>query len=341
MDNNVVTKYFSYQRTEDEARVLTEKIAKEIGFAIGNKIFAGKIYDQDKIGSYIARGGFDGKPAVLKMQLLELPVDEVDIIRKFNEQNLSKIIRLPEIYINKPFEREKGYGYVVSEYIGYPFIYQKSFTTETEKNDFLFFYEEYRKHCLNKPFTSRNEHIDSSADFLKERVEKWTNIAIAKNDLTSLALEIKNDFIKILDGGVDFVKFDFQHGHLTQFDIYRGKNEYVLLSNLFWAYKPEWYDTTFHLWGGIKNNTDLSITSKKVINYIEDWRRSYHSISVIKEDKLFNKKFTLLLLERCVGALIVDYTRDGSNAQRVDFMRKIFYDVFKYYQKKYLSNFSQ
>ena len=340
MNNNVVTKYFSYQRTEEEARILTEKIAKEINFVIKDKIFAGKIYDQDKIGSYIVKGIYDGKPAVLKAQLLELPIDEVEIMNKFSEQNLSKIIRLPKIYLHKIFDQKIGYGYVVSEYIDYPFIYQNAFATETEKNDFLFFYEEYRNHCLNKQFISEQEYEDNPADFFKERIEKWVSIAIAKNDLADLALEIKNDFIKII-GGVDFVKFDFQHGHLTQFDIYRGKNEYVLLSNLFWAYKPDWYDATFHLWGGVKSNVDLSITSEKVVDYIEDWRHSYHSISAIKKDEMFDKKFALLLMERCVGAAIVDYTRNESNNQRVDFMRKIFYDVFRYYQKKYLSNFSQ
>jgi hypothetical protein len=340
MENNVVAKYFSYQKTEEEAKLLTEKIAREINFTIEAKIFFGKIYDQDKVGSYIVKGKYNDKLAVLKMQLLGLPMDEVEIIKKFNEQNESKIIRLPEVFLHKEFERERGYGYIVSEYINYPHIYRSPFATEVEKNDFLFFYEEYRNNCLNKPFFPKNEEGNCIPDFFKERVEKWASIAESKNNLTDFALAVKNDFIGIVDSGVDFIGFDFQHGHLTQSDIYCGQNEYVLLSNLFWEYKPEWYDTTFHLWGGIKSNTDLSITSKKVIDYIEDWRQSYRNIGVIKKDKMFDKKFMILMMERCVGALTVDYTKDKNNSQCVDFMRQIFYDVFKFYQEKYLSNFS-
>lgn len=44
----------------------------------------------------------------------------------------------------------------------------------------------------------------------------------------------------------------FMHGHLTRNDVIKSSDKYYIFSNLFWSYRPEYYDAVFHLWGSLK-----------------------------------------------------------------------------------------
>jgi hypothetical protein len=134
------------------------------------------------------------------------------------------------------------------------------------------------------------------------------------------------------------IKMESMHGHLTYEDIFKISNdEYVLMSNLFWSYRPEYYDAAFHLWNGIKNIRDTKINFRQVIKYIQNWLEEYKKIPIIMQDKDFERKFNMMMAERCLGALLADiqnqhYDSDRDNS--IAYLMKLFRGLFEYFADK-------
>jgi 3'-phosphoadenosine 5'-phosphosulfate sulfotransferase (PAPS reductase)/FAD synthetase len=99
----------------------------------------------------------------------------------------------------------------------------------------------------------------------------------------------------------------FCHGHLTANDIYRLSNgSFVVLSNLFWSHRPQWYDLAFNIWNCLMHIRDTNYTFEQMLEYIERWLATYRAIPVVQQDKDFERKIAVLLLERTMGAILVD-----------------------------------
>jgi hypothetical protein len=98
MSNKITEKYFGHANFTDNEQELLNAVKTKTNFQLEKKIFRGKIYDNDKVGSLIYKGIWQNKPAVLKIQGLQPDVDEIDIINRFNNQNESAKIRLPKLY---------------------------------------------------------------------------------------------------------------------------------------------------------------------------------------------------------------------------------------------------
>ena len=80
----------------------------------------------------------------------------------------------------------------------------------------------------------------------------------------------------------------------------------MLLSNLFWSYKPEWYDLAFNLWACTLHVRDTSYSFDQLRDYIEKWLDLYREIPIVQEDRDFDRKIYTILLERTIGAILVD-----------------------------------
>jgi len=79
-----------------------------------------------------------------------------------------------------------------------------------------------------------------------------------------------------------------------------------VLSNLFWSYRPEWYDLAFNVWSCLLHIHDTSYTFEQLLLYVDEWLATYHTIPVVQQDNAFERKITALLLERTMGAILVD-----------------------------------
>ncbi len=269
MGNVIVEKYFYGYNLAKNINKIIKRVKDETGFIIKKEIFRGKIYDDDKVGSIIYRGWWRSLPAVLKIQGLKLEIDEIDIFRKFNRQNKSKIIRLPKLLAGKKWAKKDGYGYLIMEFIGAPRIYQVPFASRQEIKNFLNFYNEYKTKTINKPFFTKNITEQNSLVYTVQRISHWLKIAEAKNSLDSQKIKLTERFLSIAGKHLPTIEMEFMHGHLTSDDIYEySNNEYVLMSNLAWTYHPEYYDTTFHLWAAIKSIKNMRVTSEQVISYL-------------------------------------------------------------------------
>jgi hypothetical protein len=99
----------------------------------------------------------------------------------------------------------------------------------------------------------------------------------------------------------------FCHGHLTANDIFRIQNSsFVLLSNLFWSFRPQWYDLAFNVWGCLLHIRDVHYSFDELLSYVDQWRKTYRMIPAVQEDEDFDRKMTMLILERTLGAILVD-----------------------------------
>jgi len=339
MSNKITEQFFTHEESAESLkdRALA-KIKADTGFEDEKLIFCGQIYQPDKVGSLIYQGKYQGKPAVLKIQGMPLAINEIDIIEAFNRQNKSHTIRLPEIYRSSQWNKDDGYNFLIMESVSRRHIYRPPLATPEEREEFCDFYQEYKTNAITEPFLDQAEDENCAVEFISKRVEKWAKIVDRQKKSSYLGEKYRDKFVSLLDDHSDGIKMDFMHGHLTVYDILKtNDNGYVLTSNIFWGWRQQWYDTTFHLWSGIKSIGDLNMTSQQVIEYVEKWLVAYKQLLVCAADPDFEKKFSLNMLERCVGALLLDLENQGyveKKAEHVAHLSGIFVDLFEHFAKK-------
>ncbi len=137
-------------------KILSQVIAKT-GFVVDKEIFRGKVYDDKKVGSILYRGTYESKNAVLKLQGLQVNVDEVEIIRKFESQNASKIVHAPRIYLHEKWNATRRYGFTISELVDAPFIFRRPFASDAQMKEFCRFYKEYTTKAITNDFIPKNK----------------------------------------------------------------------------------------------------------------------------------------------------------------------------------------
>lgn len=338
MANKITEQYFKHTNLADNEKRILDVITKETNFQPKKEIFRGKIYDDNKVGSLIYSGFLEDKPAVLKIQILKLDIDEIDIISEFNNQNQSDQVRLPKLYKGSKWNYKDGYGYLVLEYIDAPLIYQPPFANQSQIKNFCYFYQEYKTKCLVKPFIKREINETSTLLFTSQRISHWAKIAQTKGTMSEFDVENIEKFLSLAGKHLPTIKMEFMHGHLTPYDIFKfSDQEYILMSNLFWSYRPEFYDTTFHLWMSIKSLRDQNIKLDQIIQYIQTWIDEYKKIPVIMKDNDFERKFNISMAERCIGAILLDIKNQDYKNNRVDHIHhltNLFRDLFKYFEEK-------
>ncbi len=306
MANKITEKYFTQEDFSKREKNVLDQVITETGFKVGREIFRGFIYDRSKVGSLIYNGTYQGKPAVLKLQGLKPEIDEGKIVRHFTAQNQSKLVRVPVLYAHSPWNARHGYGYLITEYIEAPKIFEMPFATQEQMHDFACFYQEYRTSALTKSWLEP-ETLDSLA-FTVKRVDHWRRISESKG---RLKLEDYAPYLMryypLAVKHLPTIPMVFFHGHLTANDIYKlPESSFVVLSNLFWSYRSQWYDLAFNLWACLTHIRDTHYTFKKAWQHIGKWLAVYRRIPVVKQDKDFERKIRVLLLERAIGAIMAD-----------------------------------
>lgn len=306
MENIITGKYFKQDDFSRRGKEVLEQIIKETGFKPEKEIFRGVIYEREKVGSLIYKGEYKEKPAVLKLQGLKPEIDETEMVNNFMKQNKSSIVRAPKIYFYKTWSENRGYGFLISEYIDAPKIFEMPFATEEQMIEFGRFYQDYRTLALTSPWLEPT--AKDSLELTLKRIENWRKISEHKGKLK------REDYVPLLE------KFDslareyfpsipliFCHRHITANDIYRMLDgSFVLFSNLFWSCCPKWYELAFNIWACMQHIRDVNYSFNDLLNYINKWRRSYHQIPIVQKDEDFDRKLDINFLERTTGAILVD-----------------------------------
>lgn len=306
MGNKITEKYFAQDDfSRREADVLAE-VVTETGFVVEKEIFRGVIYEKNKVGSLIYKGTLKGKPAVLKLQGLRPEMDEGEIIKRFTAQNQSKLVRVPVLHVHKPWTEKCGYGYLITEYLAAPKIFEMPFATARQMRDFARFYQEYRASALLSPWIEAE--TTDSLTFTMGKTDHWRKISESKKRLSPEDYApYLSRYYAIAKKHFPAIPMVFCHAHLTADDIYcMPDGSFVLLSNLYWAHRPQWHDLAFNIWSCLLHIRDTRYTPEGMIRYVHDWLAVYRTIPVVQQDENFECSITMALLERTMGAILVD-----------------------------------
>jgi hypothetical protein len=306
MTNHITDKYFEPNDFAERAPAILEAVCRETGFAPETEIFRGFVYDRQKVGSIIHRGRWQGKPAVLKLQVLKLETDEARILAAFAAQNQSRLVRTPEVFAHEPWDDARGYGYILSEFVDAPPIFEMPTASLGQISDFCGFFQEYRTNCIREPWMPA---LDASAlDFTLARVANWRRICEHKGRLAEADYaERFGLFGELAKQHLKNEQLVFCHAHLTANDILKPDDgTYILLSNLFWGWRLPWHDLAFNLWACNLHQQPGLVGYGDVLDEIEAWRTAYKAMPIVQADPDFDRRFDFVMLERTLGAILAD-----------------------------------
>jgi len=305
----IVETYFQKHSFAKDAQRIIDELILKLKFRIDRPLFRGNIYDASRLESIIFRGVWKKKDVVLKIQGLRLPRDEKDLTDAFTEQNQSARIRTPHIYKHAPWDESKGYGFTLMEYIDAPALLSMPVPQQTEIDLFMRFFTELKTKAVTSPWIEKTEHQQSSVRFIRHRITQW--IAIAKDrghfDAELLAPRIEA-FNERLENEHPEIPMEFMHSHMTGREVryIQDRDQFILFGNLFWDWRPKYYDCAFVIWNLLKHPDAPATNDTAAISVINEWKKRFVSLPWIASDQLFPSMFDMMMLERLLGTLIID-----------------------------------
>jgi hypothetical protein len=339
MQNTIVERYFTQEDFSKLEHQALQTVCKETGFVVEHEIFRGVIYNKNKVGSLIYQGRYNNKPAVLKLQGLKPEVDEYTMISAFNKQNKSGLIRPPHVYLHKEWGKSRGFGYLITEYIDAPNLFTMPFAAPEDMQQHADFFQEYRTKALTAAWL---QPLESDCLAMTERrVNTWQKISESVGRLTSDDYKpYLEQYHAIIQQILPSIPLVFCHSHLTANDVFRlPGGKFIIMSNLFWAHRPQWYELAFNLWACWMHIRDTSYTFSQLIHYLNAWLDMYETIPVVRADNHFRRKINAALFERSIGSILVelgasDFYGQPENAPYLKHMLKLQQQLFNYLADK-------
>ncbi len=331
--NKITEKFFTQSDFSTELKRALDFVIKKTGFRPKQEIWRGLIYEKNKVGSVIFDGLYNNQPAILKLQGLKPELDEASLYKLFARHNKSKKIRLPRLLGSQKWNKKLGFGYQIQEKLTGTTIFNMPQATKSQMKLWAEFYNEYRTKTVSNPFwKAKNE----PKIFFALRLNNWIKICKHKKmwEEIEIGQRVKS-FKKIITTNTDKMPFLFSHGHLTANDIIIQDNKFVLLSNLFWSWRPKYYDLAFNLWAcllKLPSNTSF----KKAVQLVDAWQATYKTIPWVKKQNDFDKLFHLMISERLIGSIVVDLGIKRKQSTHNTKFWKLHLKLFDYYQKKYV-----
>lgn len=170
MSNNITQQYHSLPDLRSAINSYLRTICEETGISLHQEIFRGEIYDDSKVGSVIYQIQFQGKPAILKLQMLRPIHEEADITAALSQYIGDTRIGFPEVLYHQAWDISRGFGYTIfTTVVGQP-IYATARATDIEQKDFMTFFEEYRNHLVGKNIFPPDDVEQSVRAFINHRI---------------------------------------------------------------------------------------------------------------------------------------------------------------------------
>ena len=94
----------------EREKQVVEELSRKTGFTPSKLLGRSAWWGSKHIGAFHYLGKFEEKEAVLKVQGVKPETSEIHMINSFAEQNKSKIIRPPRLYITIPWDDKKRYA---------------------------------------------------------------------------------------------------------------------------------------------------------------------------------------------------------------------------------------
>ena len=294
---NIVEKASKNALAKNERKIIRE-VSKRTGFAPKKELFRGKIiytYGHRPVtGSILLLGRYNGNEAVLKLQGLRLESSEVDMIRRFESQNRSRVIRAPKIYKHAKWNPKAGYGYTIMEYVEPAHIYEMPFAMEKQMREFARVFQEYKTRAVRRPwvrfepgnlYSGGAKGVDNLSSVINT-VEKWRKNAekngrLKFDDYATYLIR----FYPIAAGAVPKMKAEFMQKDFTQQSILKKGGTYIMFSNALWGYRLEWSELAYVLWYNLLGMKSGGLTFGRTLKYIKKWINVYKAIPIFRSLK--------------------------------------------------------
>lgn len=283
-----------------------EDASRRLGFIPKKLIDRSSWWSSKEIGAFRYEGEFRGKKAALKIQGVKPTTSEIYMIQAFSKANQSKILRPPLLYSYLFWDDKKRYEALVLEYIdGKPIVNNQA--SESELIEFFALREEYKRNCATVPWIEKPKEPLSGE--IRINFNKWRQASFRlypKHPLRKEEdLRLIDQAVNILSNNYKDVKREFQHGHFGTSDLVKTKDgQVVILSNLYWSWKPPFYDAVFGYHWFIYN---LAQVKNPTIELVENQRSLWLSrINSLAKTNSVKKLLNLALLERATAGLNLD-----------------------------------
>ncbi len=299
-------------KNADDAQELIAKALRFVqnvhGFRPVNDstLFKGVYYDSKKVGSYITQVvDTDGKTAVLKLQLRPLPFDEGSIIRHVEKNLKSKKIRPVRILFDQPWNEETGFGYLLFEDITHlPNLWKQTPTTNEERllhkkflDAFFTFVLPIKHPWVPSPKSPMKEMALAAFEHFKQIADNSSHTHISKDELKPMIPKYQ-ELMMACDLPMDM---HFTHGHLSGFDVkYDAANDcFIFMANLYWSWRPEYYELAFPLWVDLMHIRDKHLTLEMFVSRVHAWVGMYG-------EEVLGKSFWYILLQQAITTIMLD-----------------------------------
>ncbi len=314
MSSQIGNRITDHALTADDGHALIARAILEIEREHGwrmvdpRPLFSGIYYDSTKVGSFITRVTHDrGETAVLKLQLRPLPFDEGLIIRHVQKQIRSRHIRLPNIFFDEPWSEIRGYGYLVLEDLSHlphlwatrpdeaAFARHRTFLAEFVHN--VLPIEPY----LPTPQMTPKEKYRESCDHFSSIAKASRHHHVDIDEIEKM----KEEYLRVLEN-VAFEGIHFTHGHLSGHEIVEGRetDSFILFANLYWSFRPTYYEVVFPLWVDLMGIRDRHVSQDDLTNRIGRWIQLWIEIEAV--DLREKPSFWFSMLERSMMTVMLD-----------------------------------
>jgi hypothetical protein len=288
-----------------EQEVLAD-VEQRTGFIPEKLLSRSSWWTSTEIGAFHYLGQYCSKRVVLKIQGIRPAISEIDMISSFAKTNRSSIIRPPYLYASLPWDEEKRYEALLLELVDGPRVVQSP-TTQGELQRFFALYEDYRANCLQSPWVEKPK--TSIPTRIAENFVKWRQASAQlypdhpfrkKEDHLLI-----DEAVVLLSQGYQDIEPEFQHGHFSVIDLYPVGDHVVLLSNLYWSWRPPLYDAVFGYHWHIYSLANVEgITPEAVETQRAIWLENIKALRQVQGGN--NKLLILALLERAAAGLNLD-----------------------------------
>lgn len=298
-------------------------LSKELNFLPQNIPWRSRYWGKGT-GAFLINGLYQGKKAIAKIQGAKPTISEVIMIKEFEKQNQSKIIRPPKVYHFLPWSSKRGYEVIIMEKIEGEYIVnsgQKA--TSHQIKEFFSLYDEYKDKCLNQPWLPPPKKIS----YYQNYFSKWKKIrkTLDKDKIINKKDEkILERVAFYLDKNFSRTNLEFSHNHLSVYDFKKiSPKEVIVFSNLFWGWRWPLYDLVFGYQWFILSLSHLP--EKEIWDQISLWQTA---MKETKEAKNKPQLYNLALLERTLAAYNLDVLMipDEENRKK---MKKILWTMLK------------
>ena len=308
--NEISHIYLKGSDLAEREREVLEDASKRLGFAPEKIISRSNWWTSKEIGAFFCLGTYRNQKTMLKIQGVKTTVSEIYMINAFKKANKSKFLRPPYLYASLPWNDEKRYEALVLEPVEKRVV--QTPTNEKELNNFFNAYLEYRQNCLGNPWLEVPK--DSISQRISDNFKIWRKASFKLYPTHPLRESADGKLIdkavEILKKGYQNVNFEFQHGHFSEGDLYQKDSQIVLLSNLYWGWKPPLYDAVFGMHWFIYHLADVKDITPEIIE--EQRKLWFEKIESLPGVKANEKLYNLALLERAAAGLNLDSLSVGT-----------------------------